>query len=290
MSLALAIPLGVASAVVYGSSIVIQHDVAHASAADEDPRGLLKLLRDPRWLMAIAGDFVGFLFQIGALAAGSVVVVQPLVVLMLPVSLGVGYLLGGPRPRIWDYLSCASVIGGLAVFLVLIGDPKPGRVPHPRPMAIAVVSVLAVGLIISISVMKRGRIARGAAYGAVAGTYFGTLAVMVDAASNRFVSGGIHGLLATPRGLVPLASIVLLGLGGIVLTQLSFQVGALAATLPANLAADPLTGVVFGAILLREYVPTDAAHVVAYLFCLAAVIIGTVRLAAPAAAAQAASA
>jgi hypothetical protein len=289
VSLVVAVPLGVASAIVYGSSIVVQHDVAHTAAdGDENPRVLIGMLRNPRWLMAIAGDFVGFLLQIGALAAGSVVLVQPLVVLMLPVSLMVGYLLGGPRPRPGDYLGCLGVIGGLAVFLSLIGEPAAGHVPHARKMAMAVLIVLVAGLAVSLAASKRGAVVRGAAYGAVAGLYFGTLAVMVDASSDRFSKAGLHGLVATSRGLVPLAGIALLGLGGIVLTQLSFQVGALAATLPANLAADPVTGVVFGAILLREYVPTDAWHVVAYTACLASVLAGTMRLAAPAAAAAAA--
>jgi drug/metabolite transporter (DMT)-like permease len=288
VSLAIAIPLGVASAIVYGTSIVVQHDVAHGSGdGDEDPRSLVKLFLDPRWLLAIAGDFLGFLLQIGALAAGSVVVVQPLVVLMLPVSLFVGYVLGGPRPRPADYLGCCAVVGGLAVFLSLIGEPHSGRVPHSRSIAVAVLFVLLVGLAICIAVRKQGSIIRGAAYGAVAGTYFGTLAVMVDACSDRVERAGVHGLVATPRGLVPLAGIALLGLGGIILTQLSFQVGALAATLPANLAADPLTGVVLGAILLRETVPTDAWHLAAYSLCMVAVIVGTMRLAQPAAAAQA---
>jgi drug/metabolite transporter (DMT)-like permease len=291
VSLAVAVPLGVASAIVYGSSIVIQHDIAHAAGSgDEDPRGLLKLLRDPRWLMAIAGDFFGFLLQIGALATGSVVLVQPLVVLMLPVSLFVGYLLGGPRPRAGDYVGCIAVVGGLAVFLSLIGDPHSGHVPHAKQTATAVLIILVAGLLVCVVVNKGGRLLRGAAYGAVAGLYFGTLAVMVDAASDRFGRAGLHGLVATPRGLVPLIGIALLGLGGIILTQVSFQVGALAATLPANLAADPVTGVVFGAFLLREYVPTDGWHLAAYALCLCSVLAGTMRLAAPAAAAAQAAA
>jgi len=291
VSLAIAVPLGVGSAIVYGTSIVIQHDVAHRSGSgDEDPRSLIRLLLDPRWLLAIAGDFFGFLLQIGALAAGSVVLVQPLVVLMLPVSLFVGYLFGGPKPRLADYLGCLAVVGGLAVFLTLIGEPHAGRVPHSRPIAIAVLVVLLAGLTLCVIVRNRGTVIRGAMYGAVAGAYFGTLAVMVDACSDRVARNGFHSLVTTSRGLVPLASIALLGLGGIILTQLSFQVGALAATLPANLAADPVTGVVFGAILLRESVPTDAWHAAAYALCLAAVIAGTLRLAQPAAAASGSSA
>jgi hypothetical protein len=118
-------------------------------------------------------------------------------------------------------------------------------------------------------------------YGAVAGAFFGTLAVMVDAASERASKGGVHALLGEPRGLVPIAGVALLGVGGIVLTQMSFQVGALAATLPANLAADPLMAVLFGEILLSEHIPLTPGHLVLYAACLLAVVVGAVRLADP---------
>ena len=88
--------------------------------------------------------------------------------------------------------------------------------------------------------------------------------------------------MRTGRGLVPLIGIALLGLGGIVLTQVSFQVGALGATLPANLAADPFTAVLIGALLLREHLPLSAGHLIGYALCLAAVIAGAMRLADPA--------
>ena len=66
------------------------------------------------------------------------------------------------------------------------------------------------------------------------------------------------------------------------LTQVSFQVGALGATLPANLAADPFTGVLIGALLLREKLPFDAGHLIGYALCLAAIVFGAVQLAEPA--------
>ncbi|MDT4899261.1 MAG: hypothetical protein QOJ78_191, partial [Pseudonocardiales bacterium] len=94
MSLAVAIPFGVASAVVYGASIVVQHRTVqeHASEGGEaSATRLLQLVRHPVFLLAIAGDAVGFLLQIIALSTGPVVIVQPLVVLMLPVSLLVSY-------------------------------------------------------------------------------------------------------------------------------------------------------------------------------------------------------
>jgi drug/metabolite transporter (DMT)-like permease len=281
VSIAVAIPFGVASAVVYGSSIVVQHRVVHRGG-EEDARHLLRIVRDPVWLLAIGGDAIGFLLQIVALSTGPVVLVQPLVVLMLPVALVVTSLMGGTRPRPGDYLGCVAVIGGLAGFLGLVGRPGNGHVPHPHRIAWAILVVLVIVTVICVGVIGRRPVLRGAIYGAAAGACFGTLAVMVDAASDRVARAGVHGLLATPRGLVPLGGIVVLGLGGIVLTLISFQVGALAATLPANLAADPVTAVIFGVILLREHIPTGPAYFVGYVLCLAAIVAGAIRLAAPA--------
>ena len=140
--------------------------------------------------------------------------------------------------------------------------------------------MLAVGAVISLAVTRCRPTVRGAVYGVAAGIYFGTLGVMVDACSDVVERHGFDALFKTPRGLVPFISILLLGLGGIVLTQVSFQVGALAATLPANLAADPFTAVVIGALLLHEHIPLSVPHLLAYAVCLAAVIVGAVRLAA----------
>lgn len=287
MSLVVAVPFGIASAIVYGTSIVVQHRTAQQHAGDEgeaSASGLLAMAKHPIFLLAIAGDAVGFVLQIIALAAGPVVFIQPLVVLMLPVSLGVSYLMGGHKPRTGDFLGVIGVLGGLSVFLALIGHPGNAHVPRSRYIVLALVIVLVAGIVLCLAVQGRNTVIKGAMYGAVAGGYFGTLAVMVDAASDRFSRHGFHGLLVSHRGLVPLVGIVVLGAGGIILTQMSFQVGALAATLPASLAADPLTGVVLGAVLLREHLPLSPAHCVAYAVCLAAVVAGAIRLAEPAAA------
>ena len=280
MSLAVAVPLGVASACVYGASIVVQHSEAYRHG-EEDAKGLLALLRNPRWLLAIAADAVGFLLQIAALSLGSVVFIQPLVVLMLPVALFVGWLTGGPRPRPGDYLGCFAIVAGLGTFLALIGIPGQAHVPRSRYIALTVLIVLAAGVVACLAVTGRNAVIRGATYGAVAGAYFGTLGVMVDAAADDISAAGWHGLVHTGRGLVPLMGIVLLGLGGIILTQVSFQVGQLAATRPANLAADPLVGVLIGALLLREHLPLSPVHLAGYALCLTAVLAGAIRLAEP---------
>jgi len=284
VSLAVAIPCGIGSAAVYGTSIVFQHRMAqeHSDEGDQaSAAGLLRLVRNPMWLLAVGGDVIGFVLQIAALATGPVVVVQPLVVLMLPVALAVSSLLHGHRPRIGDYLGVLAVLGGLGVFLALIGVPAPGHVPRSRVLGSAVIIVFLAGVAACALVTGRRAVVRGAVYGGVAGAFFGAHAVMVDAVFSRLGKGGLHALFGTPRGLVPLAGIVLLGISGIVLTQMSFQVGTLHATLPTNLAFDPFIGVLLGALLLREHFPLSTGHCVVYGFCVLAVVLGAVRLADP---------
>ncbi|MDT4943652.1 MAG: hypothetical protein QOH14_385 [Pseudonocardiales bacterium] len=279
MLLAVAVPSGVAAAIAYGASTAVQHAAAHTGTGQADPRGLLRLLRDPRWLLSIGGDTVGLAFQVVALATGPVVLVQPLLVLTLPVSLAVGAMLGGTRPRRGDYLACVAIIGGLSVFFALLGTPSAGQAPQPRTLALAIVIVLLGGAGLAAAVRGRGSALRAGVYGGVAGVWFGTVGVLINAAATQFGDHGLVGLLGHPSGLVPLIGMAVLGGLGITLTQVSFQVGALAASFPANKSADPVAAVVLGALVLHEHVPADVGRVVVYLACLTAIVLGAVRLA-----------
>jgi hypothetical protein len=69
------------------------------------------------------------------------------------------------------------------------------------------------------------------------------------------------------------------GAGAVVLTQVSFQVGTLAASFPANEATAPVVAVALGAALLHERLPLTPGHVTAYLLCVAVVAGGAVQLA-----------
>jgi len=282
VSLLVAIPFGIASAIAYGAATAVQHQAAHTGTGAADARGLVRLLRDPRWLLSIGGDTVGLVFQVIALATGPVVLIQPLLVLTLPVSLFVGYLLGGPGPRRGDYLACLALIGGLGVFFVLLGTPGAGREPHPRAIMVTVVIALLAGGALCALVSRPGASTlRAGVYGGVAGAWFGTVGVLLNASATQFTDHGVRGLLHA-AGLAPLLGVAVMGALGMTLTQVSFQVGSLAASFPANKSADPVAAVVLGAVLLHERVPTGGLHVFGYLLCLSAIVAGAVRLAAPA--------
>jgi hypothetical protein len=278
--LVVAIPFGVASAIAYGASTAVQHSAAHTGTGEADPRGLLRLLRDPRWLLSIGGDTVGFALQVVALSTGPVVLIQPLLVLTLPVSLAVGSLLDGTRPRPGDYVACLGILGGLAIFFAALGSPGTGRVPSQRAMVLTVVIALVAGGALCASVWRRSTALRAGVYGGVAGAWFGTCGVLVNASTTEFQDHGIRGLLTHASGLVPLVGLTVIGGLGITLTQISFQVGALAASFPANKSADPVAAVILGAVLLHEHVQVGWPRVIVYLASLVVIVIGAVRLAA----------
>ncbi len=194
-----AITLGLLSAVVYGTSIVVQHRVVHNTRAS-GWAGLKQILTSPIWLLAILGDFFGFVLQVAALSLGPVVIIQPLAVLMLPVALGAGYLMGGPRPAAADYGWCALLAGGLGGFLWIVGDAQQGEVPEAVRILGVLILVLSIVLGMTFVTTSAPPIPRGAVLGAMAGICWGSLAVFVNAASDIYDEGGYSALFGTTRG------------------------------------------------------------------------------------------
>ncbi len=66
-----------------------------------------------------------------------------------------------------------------------------------------------------------------------------------------------------------------------VLTLASFKIGSLAVVLPVNLIADPMSAIIFGALLLGQKIPLDAPSLFGYSICFCAVSFAAIRLAQP---------
>jgi drug/metabolite transporter (DMT)-like permease len=280
MSLLVAVPFGIASAMAYGASTAVQHAAVHTGADEADARGLLRLLRDPRWLLSIGGDALGLILQVVALATGPVVLIQPLLVLALPVSLPVRWLLGGPKPQRGDYLACFGIVTALSVFFVLLGDPGKAEALSAGSAAAAIGAAVLVGAAACLAVRGRAKTLRAAMYGGVAGAGFGLVGVLLNATATTWDQHGRSGL-TQPAGLVPLIGLIVIGVGAFTLTQVAFQVGALGASFPANESAAPVIAVLLGGVLLHERVPLGPFVILAYVGCLASIIAGTIRLADP---------
>jgi hypothetical protein len=271
--LAISVTCAVLAAVAYGAATAVEH-----SAASEVTGGWLRLLRSPRWVLGMGGDAVGLGLQIVALTTGPVVLVQPILVLALPVSLPIAWAIGGPRPGRVEYRACAWIIGGLALFFILLGNPGPADLLAPGRAIETAVVIVVLGAAALLAVRRGASAVQAATYGAVSGAWFGFVAVLMDAASTARHHAGLQ-VFTRAEGLVPLVILLALGAVSIALTQVAFRAGSLAASFPANLAADPVIAVVLGAALLHENVSTTPWRVAVYLLCLLAVLFGAVRLA-----------
>jgi hypothetical protein len=279
VSLAVAVPFGVAAAVAFGTATAVQHSAVQDAARSAQDRSLARLLRSRRWLLSIAGDGLGVLLQVVALAAGPVVVVQPLFVLAVPVSLPVRSLLGGPRPRPSDLLACLAIIGGLTAFLLLAGPPGRVRLPTAAAVVVTVAVSLAAGGVLCAGVRRAGPRMRAGGYGGVAGAWFGVAGVLVNTASTAASRHSVGWLVGHSMGQASLVGMVALAVLGMALTQLAFQLAPLAASFPANEAAGPFAAVLLGAAILHEHVGADAGRIAVYALCLVVIVLGTVRLA-----------
>jgi hypothetical protein len=278
MSFAVAVTCGVGAAIAYAGATATEHAAAHTGTGDHDATGLLKLVRNPWWIFGFGLDFIGLILQIFALSAGTVVLVQPLLVLSLPLSLPIRWALGGPRPRTRDYLACLAILLGLTAFFLLLGHPGQSNVLHRRHALFAALIALAAGGLICWWGHRRSAPVRAAIYGGVAGAWFGLVGVLLDATVTTWRERGLDGF-AHVSGLMPVIGVLIVGALSIILTQVSFQVGSLGASFPANLAAAPVVAVILGAVLLREHVPSGPWYLVGYGAGLIAVVLGSVYLA-----------
>lgn len=278
MSLAVAVPCALLAATAYGAATAAQHSVAHTGEGRADAASLLRLLRSPRWLLGMVGDGMGLLLQVIALSTGPVVVIQPLLVLAVPVALPVGWALGGRRPARADFLACAAVIAALALFFLVAGDP--GRSAPASSSTVG--TVILVALVLAAALLLAARqappVVRTVITGCVAGASFGLVGVLLDATSSVVRVHGWVGL-RMPTGWVPLAGVVVVGVFALVLTQISFQLGSLGASLPANEASAPFAAVAMGALLLHERIPVSDGALLAYAVSLGGMVAGTIWLA-----------
>jgi hypothetical protein len=283
MTLAVAVPLGIVSAVAYGAAAAVQHDAV--GQGEDGHRPVRELLRDARWWASIGGDSVGLVLQLAALAFGPVVLVQPLFVLCLPVALPIRALFGGPRPTRADYVASFALAVGLAGFFAIAGSPAGAHALAASTGVVLAATALVAGGAVSLLARGLPATAKAITLSAVAGLWFGVEAVFVNVVSTEFDRHSF-GAFATAPGLVATAGAVVLGLLGFALSQVAFRAGNLAASFPAMLVCDPLIAVVLGALLLHETVRGAPLAVVGYLACLAVIVAATLRLAAPAGSAR----
>lgn len=273
--------LSMASAAFYGLASVLQH-----RAAIREPPGLsmrfgllIHLARRPRWLIGNALDGVGYFFQFLALRRGSLVLVEPFLVLSLVFALPVAAWLDHQRVSASGWAATGAIVAGVAMFL---GVAHPG-LGHPHASGVAW-TFLTFAIIAACGAALAG--ARGASrrraavlLAAGSGMAFGYVAALTERTGHLLDAGVVHTLATwVPYALVIGAVVSLL------FAQSAFHAGALRLSLPTLIVAQPIVAVAIGIGFFGEHVDSRGLAPVLEVLGLAMVTFGVFALARSAAA------
>jgi drug/metabolite transporter (DMT)-like permease len=268
--------LSLASAASYGLAAVLQHRAAITEPAGLSMRAglLINLARRPRWLIGNALDGVGYLFQFLALRRGSLILVEPILILSLVFALPLSAWLDHQRVSVSGWVSTAAIVAGVALFL---GVAHPG-LGHPNAsgeawtlLTVAIVAVCAAAAMLA----RRASRSRAAVLLAVgSGTAFGYVAAVTERTGHLLDAGVVHTLATwVPYALVAGAVVALL------LTQSAFHAGALRLSLPTLTVAQPLVAGAIGLGIFGEHIDSRGVAPVFEMLGLALVTFGVFVLA-----------
>jgi drug/metabolite transporter (DMT)-like permease len=273
---ALGIGLAVVAALLLAVASAAEHGAANA--ATDVPAGgwtmLRTLVRRPLWLFGVTSDVSSFAFQAAALAFGSLLLVQPLLVLSLLFALPLNARLTGRRVARRDWAWAGALVAGLVVFDT-VGQPTAGV--HEAPIGdwlpAGIVVVVVVAACVTLAATRRGT-GRAVPLAVVTGVTYGVTAAMTI---------GVVGTLDEGLGAVvtswELYVLVVAALTGWWLQQSAYQAGALTASLPIVMVAEPVVAVGLGVWILDERIRTGAAGWFVLALAAATILVAVVALA-----------
>jgi len=244
-----AVLAALAAALSYALASVLQHWEAEKQPADKALRLSLvaRLAKRPRWVAGLGFDAGGYAVQWVALSIGSLVLVQPLLVLGMLFALPMKARFSAYRFHGWDWAGALLTTCGLAVFLV-VSRPAAG---HANVKAVTwTVLLCGAGLLASVLVVighRSGPRWKAVAYGTAGGIVYGVCAALTKSCAN-LLSTGVSNLFSSWQPYLLVGA----GVAGMVLAQSAFQAGPLDASLPTLSATDPIVSVLIGVVAFGE--------------------------------------
>ncbi|CAL9621304.1 DMT family transporter [Streptomyces sp. enrichment culture] len=210
---------------------------------------MLDLLRRPVWLAGIAAVIAAAVCQAAALATGPLTVVQPLLVLELPLALVIGtvVLRGGLSRAGWT--AVLAVVAGLVVALAAAA-PSGNRthVPMDRWIpALAVCAGAVAGLLAAALRRPEGR-ARAACFGLATAVSYAVTAALMKEAVHTLDDGGLTAFLTAWQTY----GFALFGAGALFFLENALQSGPLVASQPAITLGDAGLSLLLGLTLYAE--------------------------------------
>jgi hypothetical protein len=270
--------LALAAAGVNAASSVLQRKANLDEPCGPDWRLLSGLVRRPVWFAGIGAVVLSFLLQAAALRFGSLALVEPVLVVELPITLLASAAVFGARPSAADWTSIALLTVGLGGMLATLAPAETaGTGMSGWSWGIGlVVSAGAIALLVG---WGRRELARdtgnraAAVLGIAGGSAFGLAAALMKGATGA-LARGIPALLSSWQTY----AMAVAGLGALFLVQTAMNAGPLIATQPGLTLADPVVAILWGVLGFHEQVRTGW-FVLPEVVAGALVAIGVVRLA-----------
>ncbi|HET6877819.1 MAG TPA: DMT family transporter [Jatrophihabitans sp.] len=279
----LVVGLSLSAALVFAASSSLKHVSAGAAPETKDfgagtlARFVRATVTHRLWLAGIACDTVAIALQVLALHFGALAVVQPLLIAGLVFALVFRRLHDRrhvtSRQLVWALVLCAA----LAAFVALAAGAAP-KSPHvDRLPAVIAGGIGVLFAVVCVALGKRmaGSARRAAMLGIAVGLVYAASAALLKAITDIFTRDPVHVLYSWQ-----LYTAVALGAGGLLLNQLAFQAGPLAASLPATATVDPLASIAVGVAVYDEHIPRvddSGAVLVGLLLVLGVAVIQLVR-------------
>ncbi len=269
------IVLALVAAFLFALGLVLQEKAASAVPAEAVGKGfLVRLARQPVWLLGLVAQILGFVAQAIALGIGRMVIVQPLLVASIVFTLPLGRLLEHRPIRREELAGAVLVTGGLGA-LLLVSKPAEGA-DDASVLAWAVIGGAAVGLALLLFALARGRAGalRAGLLGTAGGILFG-LAAALAKTTVSLLGDGVVAVVADWH----LYALAIVSAAAFWLEQAALQTGALAAAVATTMAFDPLSSLVFGIVLFDEALHETGVGYALSALALAATLAGLVVLA-----------
>ncbi len=255
--------------------VVRQRAIQGDAANQEDPAAIVTTwVRRPSWWAGTLGAVGGYAFQALALAHGSLLLVQPLLVSALLFVLPLSARLSNQPVRVRDWCWALVLTAALTIF-VLVGQPGEG---HYRPSVPAWSLTLAAAVpvvIVCVAAARRtfGR-PRAMLLATAVAVLLGMIAVLTKVSTRDLAVHGWLGLLAAPAPYVLIA----LAVAVTVLQQSAFHAGALQTSVPTMLVGEPVVAVLLGVVILGEHLVVRGAGAVILAVAVAAMTAATIAL------------
>lgn len=234
----------------------------------------LTLLRRPLWWAGTAAAIAGYIFQALALAKGSLLLVQPILVSALLFALPMSARLAHRRVTRGEWMWAIVLTAALAVFL-LLAKTQPGDYEASVPLT-AVVAVICTAVVTAcvIAAIRTARWKRAVLLAVAVGVLFGVVAMLTKLLMHLLIYDGLRAMLFTP---VPYL-LALLGIVAVFLQQSAFHAGSLQTSVPTMLVLEPVIAVVLGALVLGETMTVNGVKAVAITAAIVAMAAATVAL------------